>query len=199
MFHASCHCGAIRLEIARRPRMLTECNCSICRRYGARWAYTTLAGVRIHARRGAFAAYMYGTKTFKYHRCRRCGCVTHYQRVLTTDDTRIAINARLMDPDDLAGIRIRTLDVRRKPKTPCPLTTDPRKDAAAADRLTAGMKGAFPVGLSQPPLRALAGAVYTRLDQLASVNEKELLKLHGLGPKAIRLIRAALNERILSS
>ena len=50
-------------------------------------------------------------------------------------------------------------------------------------------------GLSQPAIRALAGAGYTRLDQLAKASQAELLKLHGFGPKGIRIIREALEER----
>ena len=52
--------------------------------------------------------------------------------------------------------------------------------------------------LSQPAQRALADAGYTRLEQLAKVTESELLKLHGFGPKSIRLLRADLEARDLS-
>jgi len=47
-------------------------------------------------------------------------------------------------------------------------------------------------GLSQPAQRALKAAGYTRLDQLAGVSEADLLKLHGVGPKAIATLRPAL-------
>lgn len=50
----------------------------------------------------------------------------------------------------------------------------------------------FPPGLSQPARRALAGAGYTRLEQLRGVSDAELLKLHGLGPKGLRQVRGAL-------
>ncbi len=56
----------------------------------------------------------------------------------------------------------------------------------------------FPSGLSKPAQRALAGAGYTRLDQLSAVREAELLKLHGMGPKAIELLRRALEARGMS-
>ena len=49
-----------------------------------------------------------------------------------------------------------------------------------------------------PAQRALNGAGYMYLEQLTEVSEKELLKLHGMGPKAIRILRAALEERGLS-
>jgi predicted flap endonuclease-1-like 5' DNA nuclease len=50
----------------------------------------------------------------------------------------------------------------------------------------------LPAGLSQPSLRALQHAGITRLDQIPKFTEKELLKLHGLGPKTIRILRPAL-------
>ena len=50
----------------------------------------------------------------------------------------------------------------------------------------------FPPGMSQPALRALLNAGYSSLEAVAAVSPKELLKLHGLGPKAIRLLRPAL-------
>ena len=50
----------------------------------------------------------------------------------------------------------------------------------------------FPAGLAQPALRALRAAGYTHLVQLTKVKEADLLKLHGMGPKAIGLLRRAL-------
>lgn len=49
-----------------------------------------------------------------------------------------------------------------------------------------------------PAQRALIGAGYTHLAQLTSVSEKELGALHGVGPKALRILREALAERGLS-
>ena len=51
---------------------------------------------------------------------------------------------------------------------------------------------------SQPALRALIGAGYTKLDQLSAVKESDLKKLHGMGPKALNILRLALAEKGLS-
>jgi DNA-directed RNA polymerase alpha subunit len=59
-------------------------------------------------------------------------------------------------------------------------------------------KNDFPAGIGQPALRALAAAGYTHLEQLISISEAELLKLHGMGPKALGLIRGALHARGLA-
>lgn len=42
--------------------------------------------------------------------------------------------------------------------------------------------------------RALEAAGYTELGQLAGVRRSELAKLHGMGPKALEIIQAALTE-----
>ena len=56
----------------------------------------------------------------------------------------------------------------------------------------------FPAGLSAPALRALAGAGYTRLEQLSRVSEAEIKRLHGMGPKGIKLLLQALEARGMS-
>ncbi|GAA3399642.1 DNA-binding protein [Paenibacillus hodogayensis] len=53
----------------------------------------------------------------------------------------------------------------------------------------------FPRGVSQPARRALAGAGYRLLEQLNGVAEADLLRLHGMGPKAMDALRRALAEK----
>lgn len=57
---------------------------------------------------------------------------------------------------------------------------------------------ALPMGLGKPAERAIAGAGYTRLDQLTRISERDLLRLHGVGPKAVSVLRRALAERGLA-
>lgn len=56
----------------------------------------------------------------------------------------------------------------------------------------------LPSKLAKPAQRALAGAGFVRLEQLARVSEDEVLKLHGMGPKAMDQLRRALAEKGLS-
>lgn len=49
-----------------------------------------------------------------------------------------------------------------------------------------------------PATRALNDAGYTTLRQLASVARVNLAELHGMGPKALGIIQAALEEHSLS-
>jgi hypothetical protein len=56
----------------------------------------------------------------------------------------------------------------------------------------------LPAGIGSPAHRALAAAGITRLEQFTSISEEELLKLHGVGPKAVRIIKEALRENGLA-
>jgi hypothetical protein len=108
MVHASCHCGAIELEVVLAPEEVTSCNCSICRRYGVLWAYYSPTQVRF-VRSATTETYMWDDKTIKFHLCRTCGCVSHWSAVDASVD-RMGVNARLMDSELVRRARIRLLD-----------------------------------------------------------------------------------------
>jgi hypothetical protein len=54
---------------------------------------------------------------------------------------------------------------------------------------------AFPSGLSGPALRALSAAGITSLSHLTRWTRADLSALHGMGPKALVALDAALRER----
>lgn len=56
----------------------------------------------------------------------------------------------------------------------------------------------FPRRMGKVAPRELAAHGYTRYEQLTSVTPQELLKIHGVGPKAIRILEEELAERGLS-
>ncbi len=52
----------------------------------------------------------------------------------------------------------------------------------------------LPTEIGRPALRALTAAGVTRLSQIAAFSDADLLALHGVGPKAVRVLRKALSE-----
>ena len=106
MIEASCECGAVRIEIETPPKTVGECNCSICRRYGALWAYCAPAQVRVS---GATTAYLRGDRQTEFHHCAVCRCLTHWVGA-DRSAKRMAVNARLMEPDVLKSAQIVPLD-----------------------------------------------------------------------------------------
>ena len=116
MLTLSCHCGQIRLTIAKLPDHINECNCSLCGKTGARWAYFQPSEVSVE---GATAGYCRRDKedpNADVRFCQTCGCTTHF----TLTESAVArfgtgltgVNMRLADEGDLAGIELRYPDGR---------------------------------------------------------------------------------------
>lgn len=66
------------------------------------------------------------------------------------------------------------------------------KQVAAADTAVAGAVGDLPREIGNPATRALVGAGITTLAQVAERTEAELSALHGVGPRAIRILKETL-------
>jgi hypothetical protein len=107
LIESSCVCGAVRLAITRAPDEVVDCNCTLCRRYGALWAYYSRQDVVVPS--GLTDTYMRGPKKLEFHRCKICACVTHWAPLDKTRD-RMGVNARLMAPEILSQVRVRHLD-----------------------------------------------------------------------------------------
>jgi hypothetical protein len=107
LIEASCHCGAVHLKVNQDLDEVTDCNCTLCRRYGALWAYFSPKDVQLT--KDATDIYMRGERKTEFHRCKHCGCVTHWTAVDKTRD-RMGVNARLMAPEILTQVRVRHLD-----------------------------------------------------------------------------------------
>ena len=104
---AACHCGMISLRLACAPTEVTECTCSICRRYGVLWSYHRVNEVQISG--GPTDWYTWKDGSIAFHRCARCGCVTHWLPV-SRSENRMGVNARLLDLNVLRNARVRHLD-----------------------------------------------------------------------------------------
>jgi len=109
---AACHCGAVRFEIAKGPVWVLDCNCTLCRRYGAMWTY-------LHGEQpieltmpptGPTDTYQWLDGDLAFHRCKVCGCVTHMVAAKADPPRVYGVNARLMIGLDPARVRIRQVD-----------------------------------------------------------------------------------------
>lgn len=105
---ATCHCGAVTITLKDPPAELTACNCSLCRSYGVIWAYHDAREVSVLGE-APTDTYAWNGRNVDFHRCRTCGCVTHWVPRDATR-TRRGINANLMSSEVVAGARIRHRD-----------------------------------------------------------------------------------------
>ena len=108
---STCHCGAVEVTVPRAPEKVTLCNCSMCRRYGALWGYYLPRDVVVKAAPDATQGYVWGDKVIRFVRCANCGCVTHYDLIVSRgpDDT-MAVNMRMFAPEQVGNVKIRRFD-----------------------------------------------------------------------------------------
>ncbi len=79
---ATCHCGAVELEIdlPNGLQNIRRCNCSLCRRKGAVMAMAPLAALTVSRGEKNLGIYQWNTRTAKHYFCKTCGIYTHHQR-----------------------------------------------------------------------------------------------------------------------
>jgi hypothetical protein len=113
MLIGSCHCGKAGWTLDGDPGSITACNCTLCRRYGALWAYD-YEGERITVT-GQTAAYRRtGEKrpSLEILFCPTCACVLSWRGLRLENDgrRRIAVNLRLAPPDLVCDLPIDHFD-----------------------------------------------------------------------------------------
>jgi len=108
--NGSCHCGAVTFTYHGRPEALVSCNCSICRRLSPLWAHGPEGKLVVEAVPDATIAYVWGDKGLAFHTCKTCGCTTHWKGIGLDVPQNMALNMRLCDPANIAGLQIRHFD-----------------------------------------------------------------------------------------
>ena len=108
MLQASCHCGAVKINITELPSTLTQCNCSICFRLGALWAYYTPDKIQFQS--DPSISYLWDDQNIALHHCPNCGCATHYITTPKVEKKQVVINARMLPSTIADTVHIRQFD-----------------------------------------------------------------------------------------
>lgn len=105
---ATCHCGAVTVTAPRTPEYVNECQCSICRRYAAAWAYYPISEVKLQLNKEGTATkqYIWGDRDIAFHFCESCGCVVCWWPADAShpEAKMVGINSRMMPPEDVARV-----------------------------------------------------------------------------------------------
>ena len=104
---ASCHCGAVVLDVTLTHGLATarRCDCSFCRRRGAIVVSAPLTGITIVQGAANLTLYQWGTRTAKHWFCKTCGIYTHHQR--RSNPNEYGVNVAILDginPRDLGDV-----------------------------------------------------------------------------------------------
>jgi hypothetical protein len=113
MLTGNCHCGASHWTLEGDPGPATACNCTLCRRYGALWAYDYEdERIRIFGPGTSYARAGEKEPSLEIVFCPTCGCVLCWRglRLDAEGRRRIAVNVRLADPEAVADLAIDHFD-----------------------------------------------------------------------------------------
>lgn len=116
MLQLSCLCGQIRIATEKRPDYIHECNCTLCTKSGARWAYYHPSEVSVEGPTKGYSRQDKDDPAAEIHFCPTCGATTHFtlteSAVLKFGNSMMGVNMWLTDEKDLAGIELRYPDGR---------------------------------------------------------------------------------------
>ena len=110
MLKASCHCGNVQIEAVKKPDSVLSCNCSVCGRFGAIWAYYEPEEMVVTTQSEPTKVYNWGKKDTDFHHCPICGCMTHYNRRPHVERQIVAVNTRMASREDMDGIPVAMFD-----------------------------------------------------------------------------------------
>jgi hypothetical protein len=105
-YTGSCHCAAVQVTMDHTPTDAGSCNCSICRRTGALWAYCSPTKVSVS---GQGVGYVQGDGSLTLWHCGTCGVTTHWTAMDLSLD-RMGINLRLFEPSLWHTLPVRLID-----------------------------------------------------------------------------------------
>jgi hypothetical protein len=113
MLSGSCHCGATGWTLTGDPGSVTACNCTLCHRYGALWAYDYEDGrIEIVGSTSSFRRLGKSDPTLEVLFCPACAAVLAWRglRLEADDRRRMAVNIRLADFDAVGDLLIDHFD-----------------------------------------------------------------------------------------
>ena len=112
----NCLCGQVRLRLDKRPDHINECNCTLCSKTGARWAYFHPSEVSVEGATRGYSREDKDDPAAEVQFCETCGAITHFtlteSAVAKFGNGMMGVNMWLADADDLAGIELRYPDGR---------------------------------------------------------------------------------------
>ena len=103
-----CHCGAVRYRATIRRAVVSECNCSMCRKKAALHAIVPDADFELLSGGEVLSKYTFNTHVAQHLFCSRCG-IHAFGRPRSQPD-KISVNLRCLDEDVLELFELTQFD-----------------------------------------------------------------------------------------
>jgi hypothetical protein len=106
-----CHCGRVRFEVVAPASLeVTDCNCSICSKYGYLHLIVPADRFKLLSGREVLTTYSFNTHVAKHFFCSVCGVKSFY--IPRSHPDGISVNARCIDSDTIEAMSVKPFDGR---------------------------------------------------------------------------------------
>ena len=109
-----CHCGAIAYTVELDTAGAIKCNCSICSKLGAVWAFAPKAKFKLTSGATKQGDYQFGKKHLHHRFCTACGVESYAEGTAPDGTASVGINLRSIEAIDVDKLSPRPWDGRSK-------------------------------------------------------------------------------------
>jgi hypothetical protein len=109
-YQGGCHCGRVRYRVISDLAQVVDCNCSICVKRGAMWAFVKTPQFKLVQGDDALTDYQFGKKKIHHFFCQSCGVGSFSRGLAPNDDETFAINVSCLDDLDVATLKLTPFD-----------------------------------------------------------------------------------------
>lgn len=106
-----CHCGRVLFEVTAPSNLeVSDCNCSICSKFGYLHLIVPAERFTLIAGRDALTTYTFNTGVAKHTFCSNCGVKSFY--IPRSHPDGVSVNARCIDSDTVESMSVTPFDGR---------------------------------------------------------------------------------------
>ena len=113
-YSGSCHCGTVAFSVDVDPEQAIKCNCSICTKLGAVWAFAPKTKFSLKSAESQPGDYQFGRKHLHHRFCPRCGIESYAEGTAPDGSPSVGINLRCLEGVDVDKLSPRPYDGRSK-------------------------------------------------------------------------------------
>ena len=101
----SCHCGAVRYDVAGEYSNALECNCSHCSRKGYLLWFVPRDALQLRSGDADLSTYTFNQHRIEHRFCKHCGCAPFGLGTGPDGQPMAAINLRCIEGIDLQALQ----------------------------------------------------------------------------------------------
>jgi hypothetical protein len=96
-YSGGCHCGQVRFDVTADLEKVYSCNCSICVKRGALWAFVPPESFALRSGAEAVVDYQFNKRVIHHLFCGQCGVGSYSHGIAPSGKEMVALNVRCLD------------------------------------------------------------------------------------------------------